>query len=98
MPVFAIPGHERTDELETDNEDEKNGAQNFACAALREPPFDPGENHTGQKNVEYREYKKNESGPEEEAGLSNADANSQTEQPETTYDGGRVQRSVHQTD
>ncbi len=79
MPVLAISGHERADELETDNEDEKNRAQNFACAALSKPPFDPGENHTGQKNVEYREYKQNESGPEKETGLSNADSDSQTE-------------------
>ena len=68
MLVLTISGRQRADELETDKENKENCAHNFAGSALSQPTFDPGENHSGEQDIEHPEHNQNKSGPEEESG------------------------------
>jgi len=69
--VLMVDGVE---DLGSEGEEQEDGGDDFAGAALGEPALDPGEDGAGEKEIEEDEEGEGESGPEEELGAGDADA------------------------
>ena len=94
MRAAAVATHQRTNQLKTDDEEEKKHAEDFAGAALGEPSFHPGEDHAGEQNVYRRKQEQCEGGPWEEARGGHSDSGRDSQEPEGAEHGGGLKRAV----
>ena len=70
----AVLMKDRIEDLRAEGEEEEDGGDDFAGAALGKPAFDPGENRAGEQEVEEDEKGEGERGPDEEIGAGDGDA------------------------
>ena len=89
--VLMVDGVE---DLGGKGEEEKDGGDDFAGAALGEPALDPGEDGAGEKKVEEDEESESENGPREEVRAGDADADGDGRAPDDTDERGRRGKTV----
>ncbi len=85
----------RIENLSSEGEEEEDGGNDFAGAALGEPALDPGEDGAGKEKVEEDEQGEGEDGPEEEVGAGDADADGDGCGPDDADEGGRRGETVN---
>src|SRR6201987_1129359 len=98
MRATSIAAHQRTNQLKTDNEEEKKHAEDFAGAALGEPTFDPGEDHSGEQNIYRRKQEQCEGGPWQKARRGHSDSCCYSQKPEGAEHRGRLERAGDNSD
>ncbi len=74
MPAEGLGPQRYADELDADREEDEKGKKQFAGSALCEPAIHPEKNHAQEEEDGEAVEEENESGPGEEMGFCDADA------------------------
>src|SRR5580698_10438014 len=80
--MISVAVHQRPSQLKCDHQEKEQDSEDFACSPLSEPSFDPGEDGTGENDVDQGKCGQHQGDPENRCWFSNGDPDKDTDEPQ----------------